>query len=228
MRTFTPFYALLVSLLMLTGCKTTEWSNYPYNFSCDVFAPPYPPCVIDVSGDGFKYKGQFEACKTDVRNYDLALQNWSQCANDDARILLNNINDEVRTAFSCLEQKFMGDAVDEALACPKVTIPRNIELYSVKSTAAVLVYVDAINFSANVPSCVRDGSKGPTDEFSYKFACRDHLVRFLNSSSQESAQQQYDRFVNWLDAETRQRANTVVEQFNCVADGKYSCTMPMF
>ena len=55
-----------MSLLILTGCKTTEWSNYPYDFSCDVFAPPYPPCVIDVSGDGFKYKGQFEACKAAV------------------------------------------------------------------------------------------------------------------------------------------------------------------
>ena len=226
MKKFIPFYALLVSLLILTGCKTTEWSNYPYDFSCDVFAPPYPPCVIDVSGDGFKYKGQFEACKADVRNYDLALQNWSRCANDDARTLLNNINDEVVVAFNCLEQKFMGDAVDVALVCPKVSIPRNIELYSSGSQAAVLVYADTIEFSANVPVCVR-GDHNET-KLTYESGCREPLRAFLDASNSDSAQQQYDRFVGWLNAETRQRANTVVEQFNCVAERKYSCRMPIF
>lgn len=218
---------------LITGCKTpallsTEWTTYPYEFSCKVYAPPVPPCVNDWSGNGFEYTGEFNACKTDVLNYEAAIQSWSRCANEDVRVLLDGVNSAVREAFVCLDEKYLAGEVNEAMSCPSVTIPREIESYSIMSTTNVLHYADTIDFTANVPTCVREGYRDFESQYGYEFLCRDELMSFLDPSSNVSAQRQYNKFVSWMNVEVPLRVNTVVDQFNCVAERKYICTLPLF
>ena len=243
MRKIYTFLAI-ISCLTLQSCNTSGsgqssgspiWATYPYTFACTgrTMFPPSPPCVDDIFGDNFEYSGEFNACRVDVTNYELALRSYYSCATDDVKQLLENVNQQVIELKQCFDVEFADhvygtENTHNAQNCPVVNFPEKIGEYSIMSKVSVLHYEDTLDFKANVPSCARTASLYPKDKLFYDISCKSDLEDFLNPSNRNSAQSQYNKFSNWLQLEINARVNEVVTQFNCMASNGYACSMRPF
>ena len=189
--------------------------------------PPRPFCVEQNLSETFQYSAEFNACKVDVMNYELALDTFYYSASSDAKKLLEEVNRGVINVKECFDEHFEKNDYNPT-HCPTVKTPRNLELYSVSSTVNTLIYAETIDYSAGIPHCAKNTDYAPSTKRDYEWMCKDSLITFLNPNYKNSAQAQYNRYVEWLSAEISARKEMVVSQFNCKAEGEYLCSMPMF
>lgn len=223
LKTFT---LILLSTILLSSCKLSEWPTMDYSRYANTWDfPPAPFCVEQNISETFEYSAQFNACRLDVMNYESALNTYYYYASGDAKNLLEKVNRDVLSVKECFDEHFAYNDFQPS-HCQSVKIPRHLELYSVSSTVNNVILADTINFSAGIPHCAKSQEYAPSSKSSYNWGCEDSLIEFLDPKSKNSAQSQYNRYVDWLSAEIRARKEMVISQFNCKAEGKYICSMP--
>lgn len=223
------WFVLLPLLSLFTnGCITTggspRWPITRYVNSCDTAMIPFEPlCLIFRSYDGgFKYQGQFYACKQSMLNFTNALDEYYRCSSDKLKGIFDDLLLRVPDTFNCYVNYFKNrDEGDPSLECPPVEIPHFLHSYE----------ANGLEINLGVPRCIAKSNR-------YNFApkkayqlddCREQVEVFMGktflsrSLDATSAQYQYDTYLRNLKRVLDQKANDAVSKFNCIAEGRTHC-----
>ena len=217
---------IALSLTTLTSCVASEPKGWPvdtYSNCPSWFMLGEPSCLLsaDYNG-GFKYRGQFRACREGMANYKIALEAYYDCSRTDLRDKFDELLRSVPKTFNCYVEYFADKKRgDPTSSCPAIDVPNFRHSYE----------ADGLEASLGVPRCIR---KHETYNFapkqSYQLdSCREQVGVFTGdigqrlSSDAASAREQYDTYLQNLRRVLDKKAEDAVRKFNCLADGKKYC-----
>lgn len=219
----------IFTLLALSGCVTTGgggggWPFETYPNACGSFMIPFEPSCLswaDYDG-GFKYRGEFAACRQSMSYYTQALDEYYRCSDDKLRAIFDSLLKKVPATYNCYVEYFEEHKEgDPSTKCPPVEVPRFHASHE----------ADGIEIGLGVPRCIAKSSE-------YNFApkrkyllddCREQVKVFMgkgflsSSINATSAQEQYDTYLRNLRWVLDQKANEAVAKFNCIAEGNKLC-----
>jgi len=220
---------LLACLLpsLLVGCVTSRdggWLIQTDYYKCDNgMLPIEPMCLISANYDGgFKYSGQFQACKQSMSNFINALDEYYRCSDTKLKAIFDGLLSSVPDTYNCYVEFFKNDREgDPSQACPPVDVPRFFPSYE----------ADGLEVSLGVPSCMR---KNNVYLFSPKRAaqlseCREQAEVFTSKTMQSysvhaaSAQNQYYTYLRNLRRVLDQKADDGINKFKCLAERRSYC-----
>ena len=112
----------LLSALLQGSCRTHDWSQatrrYPFS-SCEkgISFPSKPSCLTQiVVEDGFRYRGEFLACRQSIQNFAEALERWKRCELKGLSAEVAQISAEIMSVLECHEKNVEGPQLN----CPKI------------------------------------------------------------------------------------------------------------
>ena len=220
-------FAIVVSLAV-TGCVTTGegdgWPIETYAGSCNSSMIPFEPSCLSWSDNqgGFKYDGQFVACRQSMYYYTQALDEYYQCSYDELQVIFDNLLKKVPATYNCYVEYYAENKEgDPSVKCPPIEVPRYHASYE----------VDGLAINLGVPQCI---AKHSTHNFApnrrYQLDdCREQVKVFMgkifsrSSINAASAKEQYDTYLGNLQRVLDRKANDAVSKFNCIAKGNKYC-----
>lgn len=136
--------------------------------------------------------------------------------------VFDELMEAVPKKYNCYVEFFQStEEGDPSSLCPPLDVPQFHHSYQ----------VDGLEYDLGVPRCIRksDGYNfAPTRK--YQLAdCKEQVEIFTGEKSfgysmnAESAQKQYDTYMQNLRRELDQRIDEAVRKFNCYADGNEFC-----
>jgi len=224
-------YALSFMILaMLSGCATKRggtsgggWPIETYLYSCRTsMIPSEPSCLTwsDYDG-GFKYSGQFNACKQSMHNFTNALDEHYRCSDSKLRGIFDGLLISVPATYRCYSEFFKNRKEgDPSVECPPVEVPQFIHSYQ----------ASGLEINLGVPQCVKKNktyNSAPKRLYQLE-ACHKQVEVFTGKSwqstlSSSSAQNQYDNYLRNLKNILDQKAKDAVSKFNCIAERQKFC-----
>jgi len=216
-------------MLALGGCATGGgggggWPLQSYPYACHPgMIPDEPICLISADFDnGFKYRGQFQACRMDLQTFQSATQEHYRCAETELKGIFDKLMKEVPAKYNCYVRYFSDKREgDPSSQCPPIEAPRFRGAYT----------VDGLEYDLGVPRCIGK-SKGynfaPKRKYELE-SCKEQVEIFTDrksygySMNAKSAQSQYDTYMDNLRNELDKRVNDAVRKFNCFASGDKYC-----
>lgn len=220
--------ATLIVMFALSGCVTTGgrsgWPVETYPNACGSIIIPFEPTCLswaDYDG-GFKYEGQFSACRQSMFYYTGALDEYYRCSDNNLKNIFDELLKKVPTTYNCYVEFFKErEEGDPSAMCPPVKVPRFHASHE----------ADGIEIDLGVPRCIAKSNN-------YNFApkrryqlddCREQVEVFMgkgilsSSFNATSVQEQYDTYLRNLQWVLDQKANDAVSKFNCIAEGRKYC-----
>lgn len=213
---------------ILSGCGTpgtgSGWPIQTYPSACATSMIPFQPVCLnrsDVEG-GFKYQGEFAACRQSVANYTNALKSFGNCSDEKLKAIFDNLLKQVPSTFDCYARYFeVRKAGDPSTECPPIGVPKFYSSYE----------ADGLEFDLGVPRCIRksDGySFAPKTTYQLD-DCRNQVQVFMGktffarSMNASSAQEQYDTYLRNLNRVLDAKSNDAISKFNCIAERRTYC-----
>lgn len=229
MRTFQlSTRTMPILLLLLVGCAGGSggggWPTQSYPYACETgMLPDEPICLTSASFDGgFKYRDQFRACRIDMQSFENALNEHYRCTNRKLKWVFDELLVSVPATYNCyvdfFSDKEEGDPTNQ---CPPIDVPTFFQSYE----------VSGLEHDLGVPLCIRK-SVGYNFAPKWKFQlvdCKNQVEVFTSknaighSVNAESAQEQYDNYMQNLRFKLDQMLDDAVRKFNCFADGDDFC-----
>lgn len=232
----------MVGSALLVGCANTMpasgvnggvgWPVQAYANACDVTLVPFEPICLTSGnvGVGYKYQGEFAACRQSMENYTAALDEYYRCSARKLKNIFDQLLTQVPKTYECYVGYFeMNSTGDPSSACPPVEVP----------TFFPSDEAQGLKGDLGVPLCV---TKNKTFDFTPKRRyelddCREQVDIFvggrysaLSSHSVSallpqsvSAQQQYDTYLRNLKWVLDRKAADAVSRFNSIADRQRVC-----
>jgi hypothetical protein len=185
--------------------------------------PNEPSCLLAADYDGgFKYGGEFQACKQSMLNYTNALDVYYRCSDTKLKAIFDELLMSVPATYICYVEFFKDKKDgDPSSACLPVDVPRFFHSYE----------ADGLEIDLGVPRCI---GKSKDFNFAPKRAyqlddCREQVEVFTGKAIQSyslnaaSAQDQYDTYLRNLRWVLDQKAEDVINKFNCIAESRRYC-----
>jgi hypothetical protein len=225
---------ILISLfvMLISGCaqqyghsKPITWRVNTYYDVCQHEMMSLEPACIMLGGEGFKYKGEFSACKESVENYTAAADEYYECKGKKLKGIFNNLIVGSRNVYNCYAE-FLEVNEPEALSlkCPAVNVPESKNKdYSVKG----------LEHKYGIPNCVGGTYRDvhiPKDNFGL-LMCKEDVKAFSGSVSElsmhgeKSAQKQYDLYMKNMREFLDENIKNVIDKFNCIAERRGNCNL---
>lgn len=215
------------SLQALSACVASGGGSWPvetYAQNCQRrMMPSAPSCLTFADFDGgFKYGDQFQACRQGLTNFLSALDAYYDCSEAELKQIFNTLLVSVPGTYNCYVEFFRDKKEgDPSTTCPPVDVPRYVHSYEATGLEPDL----------GVPRCVR---RSTSYNFAPKMAYQlDDCLRqvevftgkgFLSYRlDANSAQEQYDRYLQDLKRVASQKADDAVRKFNCLAERQKYC-----
>ena len=191
------------------GTGELAWPVQSYADVCTyTFVMPFPPICLDEfnTENGFRYPGEFRACRLSVENFVRALDRWRQCRVQEVADIAQAISGEAAEAINCMEASTQARPTASAYCEPVRTSFSDHRVYEAELR--------------NAPLCVREQSFMPQgSEHRWRISlCRDEVDRYLKRLSQA-----IDEFDRRLRRETEDAADKAVRIFNCMARRESFC-----
>jgi len=212
----------LVIAVLLPGCTTGDhtsrgelsWPVQTYDtHSFDRFMPFEPVCLTGV--DGFRYPGEFAACRQSVANYIDALDGFYRCRGKKLRLIFDRLLVDVRATYNCFVDFYANDEDGSPSHCPTVVVP---PFYGEVGTSGIGTWL-------GVPFCVKNDGLVPASKISL-ISCTSEVETFLGTGrffATSSAQEQYDKYMRSLASLIDEKQQDAIDKFTCIADGRKYC-----
>lgn len=218
-------FVVLLSLPLFTGCAVPGGGGWPveaYPNACHTGIIPFEPSCLSPLGDGFEYRGEFQACRESMSNFTRALDTHYDCSERNLKGILGGLLKSVPATYNCYMEYFRERKEgDPSTACPPIDVPRFFQSYE----------ADGLEISLGVPRCVRkNAGHNFAPKRTYELVrCREQVEVFTGMKSKSyrfdaaPAQEQYDTYLRNLRRVLDRKADDAIRKFNCMAEGSRYC-----
>lgn len=202
-------------VFLLFSCSPIAAVNWPvqqYPYGCK-WMPMEPACISSIEV-GFKYSGQFSACKQSLNNYVAFQEAFYDCTAKELNDVFQKLSKNISITYNCLSQ--YKDDKNEVINCPNVEIPKFDKAYIVRG----------LEYDLGVPYCVKNFRHRQMTEF-FLDDCKADVDEFNSDgkyiSSYSSARKQYKEFMGNLHDEIQNNIDNAIRKFNCHAENQDFC-----
>jgi hypothetical protein len=221
---------LLLFLIGVMGCSSSTgsggngWHVESYPYDCSAGMIPFPPSCLsfaEVDG-GFKYNGEFLACRQSIKNFTIALDDYYKCSLEKLRSIFDRLLVEVPKTYNCYIRNFDEKShTNLSQKCSPIDVPRFHATYE----------ADGLEYDLGVPRCVKlNGEFDFIPKYKYQIEeCKQQVDIFTGKDSFKfsldvsPAQKQYDTYLKNLKSVLNNKADDAIRKFNCLAEGGEIC-----